>query len=288
VSDGSSAARAANLRQLRERGETSLTLQDLDAREALGLARRARFAAAAGDTAAAGATTASASTAPGTAPPASPARARPAPPHPARPAPPAPARPAPPSPTDAEGESRLAALAASAAGCTRCRLCEGRTQVVWGDGHAGAAVMVVGEAPGREEDRTGLPFVGPAGKLLDLLLASVGLPRERVYIGNVIKCRPPGNRDPLADEVEACDGWLRDQIDAVDPKALLAVGRFAAQRLMGSERPLGRLRGSVGQYEGVPVIATYHPAFLLRSPEFTTTAWEDLQLLRRTVDEGAR
>jgi uracil-DNA glycosylase family 4 len=148
--------------------------------------------------------------------------------------------------------------------------------------------MVVGEAPGREEDRTGLPFVGPAGKLLDLLLASVGLPRERVYIGNVIKCRPPGNRDPMADEVEACDGWLRDQIDAVGPAALLAVGRFAAQRLMGSDRPLGRLRGSVGQYEGVPVIATYHPAFLLRSPEFTTTAWEDLQLLRRTVDEGAR
>ncbi len=192
------------------------------------------------------------------------------------------------SPGRADGERRLAALAAEAADCPRCRLCEGRTQVVWGDGHAGAAVMVVGEAPGREEDRTGLPFVGPAGKLLDLLLAAVGLPRERVYIGNVIKCRPPGNRDPLADEVEACSGWLREQIDAVGPAALLAVGRFAAQRLMDSERPLGHLRGRVGAYEGVPVVATYHPAFLLRSPEFTTTAWEDLQLLRRTVDEGVR
>lgn len=160
--------------------------------------------------------------------------------------------------------------------------------MVWGDGPAGAPVMVVGEAPGAEEDRTGLPFVGPAGKLLDLLLAAVGLPRERVYIGNVIKCRPPGNRDPKPDEVDACSGHLRDQIDAVEPAALLAVGRFAAQRLMGSESSLGRLRGRVGAYEGVPVIATYHPAFLLRSPEFVTTAWEDLQLLRRTVDEGSR
>ncbi len=245
MSEEVGAALAALLRQLRERGETTLVLRDLDARQALALARKARLAPA------------------------------------AEPAPAA-------APSGTGDEERLAVLAAEAAGCTRCRLCEGRTQVVWGDGRAGAAVMVVGEAPGREEDRTGLPFVGPAGKLLDLLLASVGLPRERVYIGNVIKCRPPGNRDPMADEVEACDGWLRAQIEAVGPAALLAVGRFAAQRLMGSDRPLGRLRGRIGEYEGVPVVATYHPAFLLRSPEFTTTAWEDLQLLRRTVDEGAR
>lgn len=248
MSEQAGAALAALLRQLRERGETTLVLQDLDARQALALARQARLAPA------------SAAAEP---PPAA-------------------------VPSGTGDEERLAALAAEAAGCTRCRLWEGRTQVVWGDGRAGAAVMVVGEAPGSEEDRTGLPFVGPAGKLLDLLLASVGLPRERVYIGNVIKCRPPGNRDPMADEVEACDGWLRAQIEAVGPAALLAVGRFAAQRLMGSDRPLGRLRGRVGEYEGVPVVATYHPAFLLRSPEFTTTAWEDLQLLRRTVDEGAR
>lgn len=262
MSEATGAALAALLRQLRERGETTLVLADLDAREALALTRKARLAGAA-----------------------EPGRvASPDPPAPPRAAP-APGDFPPSSPGDAR---RLAALAAEAAGCTRCRLSEGRTRVVWGDGRAGAAVMVVGEAPGREEDRTGLPFVGPAGKLLDLLLASVGLPRERVYIGNVIKCRPPGNRDPMADEVEACDGWLRDQIDAVAPAALLAVGRFAAQRLMGSDLPLGRLRGRVGEYEGVPVIATYHPAFLLRSPEFTTTAWEDLQLLRRTVDEGAR
>jgi DNA polymerase len=262
------AALAAVLRQLRERGETSLVLESLAGAEALALAQLASSAR------------------PVAPPPAIATRPAVAPPPPAatRPAiaaPPAGAR----TERDQEGDRRLATLAA---GCTRCRLSEGRTQVVWGDGRAGAAVMVVGEAPGAEEDRTGLPFVGPAGKLLDLLLAAVGLPRERVYIGNVIKCRPPGNRDPLADEVEACSGWLRDQIDAVGPAALLAVGRFAAQRLMGSDRPLGRLRGRVGAYEGVPVIATYHPAFLLRSPEFTTTAWEDLQLLRRTVDEGVR
>ncbi|HSM36270.1 MAG TPA: uracil-DNA glycosylase [Longimicrobiales bacterium] len=276
MSDGAGGALSALLRQLRDRGESDLYLQDLDAREAVRLARRARAEAArAGVVPPPGAAIAPVRAATGTPPGAAAAPSGP---------PNAPARPAPAS----DDARRLTALAAAAAGCTRCRLCEGRTQVVWGDGQAGAAVMVVGEAPGREEDRTGLPFVGPAGKLLDLLLASVGLPRERVYIGNVIKCRPPGNRDPMADEVEACAGWLRDQIDAVGPSALLAVGRFAAQRLMGSDRPLGRLRGSVGQYEGVPVIATYHPAFLLRSPEFTTTAWEDLQLLRRTVDEGAR
>lgn len=267
MSDGSAAALAALLRQLRERGESTLFLEGLDAREAVSLARKARMASAVSEAA--------------PSPPPPPPSLRTAVPDGA---------PAPGSASSANEEdaARLASLAASAATCTRCRLCEGRTQVVWGDGKAGARVMVVGEAPGREEDRTGLPFVGAAGKLLDLMLAAVGLPRERVYIGNVIKCRPPGNRDPLADEVEACSGWLREQIDAVGPAALLAVGRFAAQRLMDSERPLGRLRGKVGAYEGVPVVATYHPAFLLRSPEFTATAWEDLQLLRRTVDEGAR
>ena len=181
----------------------------------------------------------------------------------------------------------LEALAREAAGCTRCRLSEGRTQVVFGRGSAGAELVVVGEAPGREEDRTGLPFVGPAGKLLDLLLLSVGFDRAGVYICNVLKCRPPNNRDPLADEVATCAPYLHAQLDAIRPRVLLAVGKFAAQMLSGSESSIGRLRGRVHEYRGIPVVATYHPAYLLRSPQATRKTWQDLQLMRRVMDEHA-
>jgi DNA polymerase len=149
--------------------------------------------------------------------------------------------------------------------------------------------MVVGEAPGANEDRTGLPFVGAAGKYLDLLLATVGLGRdETVYIANVLKCRPPGNRDPQADEIESCSPYLRKQIDLVRPEALLAVGSFSGKLLTGRDNvTLGELRGEVHTYHGVPLVVTYHPAALLRNPRWTRLFWEDLQLLRDVIDASA-
>lgn len=181
-----------------------------------------------------------------------------------------------------EGYDELRAVAMA---CTRCRLAEGRTQVVFSDGPSDARLMVVGEAPGANEDETGLPFVGAAGKYLDLLLATVGLSRaESVYIANVLKCRPPGNRNPLPDEIEACSPFLRRQIDLVRPEALLAVGSFAGQLLTGQERvALGKLRGTVHSYHGVPLVVTYHPAALLRNPNWTRAFWSDLQLLRSVM-----
>ena len=169
--------------------------------------------------------------------------------------------------------------------CERCRLSKGRTHVVFSDGNPQARLMVVGEAPGANEDRTGLPFVGQAGKLLDLLLASVDLSRsDTAYICNVLKCRPPGNRDPMPDEIDLCAPYLRRQIALVAPEVILAVGTFAGQLLTGMNRPLGKLRGSVYSYEGVPLVVTYHPAALLRNPGWTRSTWNDLQLLRQVMD----
>lgn len=174
----------------------------------------------------------------------------------------------------------------TALACTRCGLAEGRTQVVFSDGVPDARVVVLGEAPGAHEDRTGLPFVGAAGKMLDLMLASVDLSRARnAYICNVLKCRPPGNRNPLPEEIEACTPYLRRQLELVSPEVLLAVGTFAAQWLTGRSETLGKLRGEVHSYGGVPVVVTYHPAALLRNPGWTRAAWDDLQLLRRIIDE---
>lgn len=174
----------------------------------------------------------------------------------------------------------------SALACTRCRLAETRTQVVFSDGVRDARLVVVGEAPGANEDRTGLPFVGAAGKFLDLLLRSVGLSRDdSVYICNVLKCRPPGNRNPLPDEIEACSPFLQRQLELIQPEALLAVGSFAAQSLTGKDgAALGRLRGEVYSYAGIPLICTYHPAALLRNPKWTRAFWDDLQLLRQIMD----
>ncbi len=188
--------------------------------------------------------------------------------------------------TAAHGRS-LQVLGVEASRCTRCRLSEGRRNVVFGRGNPQAELVVVGEAPGGEEDRTGIPFVGPAGKLLDLLLLSVGLDRENVYICNVLKCRPPGNRDPMADEVAACSSYLHGQLEAIGPKVLLAVGKFSAQTLTGEEAPIGRLRGRVHTHQGIPVVATYHPAYLLRTPSATRKTWQDLQLMRQVLDEHA-
>lgn len=165
--------------------------------------------------------------------------------------------------------------------CTRCRLAEGRKHVVFADGPPKARLVVVGEAPGADEDATGIPFVGQAGKLLDLMLASVGLSRaESAYICNLLKCRPPGNRNPMPEEIEACAPFLQRQIELVAPRAVLAVGAFAAKQLTGSAAALGQLRGRVHRYAGAPLVVTYHPAALLRNPAWSRRAWDDLQLLR--------
>ncbi len=176
-------------------------------------------------------------------------------------------------------------LRSTALTCTRCRLAETRTQVVFSDGVVNARLVVVGEAPGANEDATGLPFVGAAGQFLDLLLATVDLSRkDSVYICNVLKCRPPGNRNPQPDEIESCTPYLRKQLELIAPQALLAVGTFAAQALTGLQKPLGKIRGEIHGYQGIPLVVTYHPAALLRNPGWTRAVWDDLQLLRQVMD----
>lgn len=176
------------------------------------------------------------------------------------------------------------------AGCQACGLCKGRRQTVFGVGHTSARWMLVGEAPGEQEDRQGEPFVGRAGQLLDRMLAAVGLTRaeadaeRQVYIANVIKCRPPGNRNPLPEEVAQCEPYLLRQVALVQPRLILAMGRFAVQSLLKSGEPIGRLRGRVHDYHGVPLVVTYHPAYLLRNPADKALAWDDLCLARELVD----
>lgn len=177
------------------------------------------------------------------------------------------------------------ALRTEALGCQACDLARTRSNVVFSDGNPRARVMVVGEAPGAREDETGKAFVGPAGKFLDLLLASIGLSRrDTAYICNILKCRPPGNRNPLPDEIQRCTPFLRRQIEVISPEAILAVGTFSAQFLTERDSPLGRLRGEVYSYQGVPVVVTYHPAALLRNAGWTRATWDDLQLLRQVID----
>jgi len=175
------------------------------------------------------------------------------------------------------------ALAHRVASCERCRLCEKRTNTVFGVGDRNADWMLIGEAPGENEDRQGEPFVGQAGKLLDNMLRALSLARgQNVYIANVIKCRPPGNRNPEPDEVARCEPYLQRQVALVKPKIIVALGRFAAQSLLRSEGSIASLRGRVHEYEGVPVIVTYHPAYLLRSLHDKSKAWADLCLARDT------
>lgn len=181
----------------------------------------------------------------------------------------------------------LAELRAGALGCQRCGLAGTRRQVVFGEGNERARLMVVGEAPGVDEDRSGRPFVGRAGQLLDLLLASVGFPRESVYICNVLKCHPPGNRNPQPEEIEACSPFLRRQVELVAPEVILTVGTFPSQTLLDSQESISRLRRQAHSYQGTPLIATYHPAALLRNPGWIRPVWEDLQRLRRLIDGEA-
>ncbi len=182
----------------------------------------------------------------------------------------------------------LQAVAEEARGCTACRLCEQRNTVVFGDGDAAADLMFVGEGPGYQEDRQGLPFVGPAGRLLNRIIQAIDLRREDVYITNVVKCRPPNNRDPQPDEAAACRSFLDRQIELVAPRLVVALGRVAAQQLLRTRDPLGRLRGRWHEVAGVPVRVTYHPAFLLRDPSYKRAAWEDMKLVRdRLLDTAS-
>lgn len=188
------------------------------------------------------------------------------------------------------------ALREAVATCTACDLCGSRRQTVFGTGHPRAAWMVVGEAPGEQEDRQGEPFVGPAGQLLDAMLRALALtraedgdapPARRVFIANTLKCRPPGNRNPAPGELVRCEPFLQRQLALVQPRIILAMGRFAVQSLLRSSEPIGKLRGRVHHYQGVPLIVTYHPAYLLRNLPDKARAWEDLCLAADVAERAA-
>ena len=182
----------------------------------------------------------------------------------------------------------LSALAAEVAQCTRCSLHKERTQTVFGVGDLSASLLIIGEAPGAEEDRVGEPFVGRAGKLLNSMLRAIGVSREQVYIANILKCRPPGNRDPLPEEVAHCASYLARQVEMIKPSIILAVGRIAAQNLLQNSVPIGKMRGQRYTYgdKGIPVIVTYHPAYLLRSPREKRKSWQDLVLVKEVLEEA--
>ena len=189
-----------------------------------------------------------------------------------------------PEPPDyAERTERLRELALRVSSCRDCGLCETRTQTVFARGSGRTRIMFVGEAPGADEDRQGFPFVGRAGQLLDQIIDAAGFDRESVYVANILKCRPPGNRDPRPEETASCTGYLETQIELVNPKIICALGRHAAQFLTGkADAPMGQLRGKIHYYrERIMVLPTYHPAALLRNPEWKRVVWEDMQVLRR-------
>jgi DNA polymerase len=172
-------------------------------------------------------------------------------------------------------------------GCRRCKLCEGRTNLVFGSGSPTAELVVIGEGPGADEDAQGLPFVGRAGQLLTKMLAAVNLTRDEVFITNAVLCRPPGNRNPESDELAACAPFLADKLGVIQPKVILSLGSVATQSLLRTKEAIGRLRGRVHPYGDAVLIPTFHPAFLLRNPgqEYKRMAWEDLKLARREYDQ---
>lgn len=191
---------------------------------------------------------------------------------------------APPATLDLQ-EPSLEGLALALKDCRRCPLHQGRRQVVFGDGPARAGLMLIGEAPGAQEDKEGLPFVGPAGQLLERMLAAVGLKRSQVYITNLVKCRPPGNRDPQPMEAAACRPFLEAQVRAVAPRVICALGRPASQALLDSDAPISALRGRWREFLGIPLLPTFHPAFLLRDPARKSEAYRDLKDLARALGQ---
>lgn len=174
--------------------------------------------------------------------------------------------------------------------CRRCSLADNRTQIVYGVGDPCADLVFVGEGPGREEDLQGEPFVGEAGRLLDRILAAMSLSRSQVYICNVVKCRPPGNRDPEPGEIAACEPFLLRQLQAIQPRVIVALGKFAAQTLLKQQTPISRLRGHWTSYQGIPLMPTFHPAYLLRNPQSKREVWEDMKqvIARLRQGEGGR
>jgi uracil-DNA glycosylase family 4 len=181
--------------------------------------------------------------------------------------------------------SQLAAIRDDIGDCTRCKLCNlGRKQIVFGVGNPNADLMFVGEAPGRDEDIQGIPFVGRAGQKLTQIIEAIGLKREDVYIANVIKCRPPDNRNPEPDEVESCEPFLFRQIDTIKPKVIVALGTFAAKSLLKTTDSISRLRGRVYDYRGAKLVPTFHPAFLLRNPSCRREVWEDMKKVRSLLN----
>lgn len=184
----------------------------------------------------------------------------------------------------ADGGARLTAIRQELGECTRCKLHDKRTNIVFGVGDPDAPLVFVGEAPGADEDRTGEPFVGAAGQLLTKMIEAMGLGRQDVYICNILKCRPPGNRNPEPDEIAECEPFLQKQLAAIRPRMIVALGKFAAQCLLRSDAPISKLRGAWKEYQGVPLMPTYHPAFLLRTPSAKREVWADLQEVMRALD----
>ena len=183
----------------------------------------------------------------------------------------------PPLPFDPEAEMSLEELQAAVDGCLRCKLGAGRTNLVFGVGNPAANLVIVGEAPGANEDAEGIPFVGRAGQMLTKMIENViEVPRQEVYICNILKCRPPGNRNPEPDEIDCCEPYLHKQLAVIRPRLILALGKFAAQWLLQTKTPIGRLRGKFGRYQGVPCLSTYHPAYLLRNPRDKKLVLDDL------------
>lgn len=172
--------------------------------------------------------------------------------------------------------------------CVRCKLCKGRKSIVFGEGNPSASLMFIGEGPGADEDEQGRPFVGRAGQLLTKMIEAMGFRREDVYIANIVKCRPPNNRNPEPDEIESCEPFLKKQIGMIRPKVIVALGKFAAQTLLKTPVPISRLRGRFGDYEGIAVMPTYHPAYLLRSPGEKRVVWDDLKkVMEHLKQKGA-
>ena len=171
-------------------------------------------------------------------------------------------------------------LEQAVASCTQCELHASRTQTVFGVGNIHARLLIIGEAPGRDEDLQGEPFVGRAGQLLNAMLAAIGFERNQVYIANILKCRPPNNRDPKTEEASACSSWLQQQVELIRPDVILALGRIAAHKLLDTEQSLGALRGGQHSYGGIPLIVSYHPAYLLRKPIEKRKSWQDLKRVK--------